>query len=219
MKHSFLLGCLGIALFAAPARADDPGANQTRTVKFTDPGHVTAFGYYVGTYRGVLVSEPGTPTLDLYCVDFLHHVSVGQQWTANFSNLAGDLTDTRYGNVMRSRYEMAAWLTTQYPGQSSVTTGNIQGTVWNLFSNTGLSLSDGGFWLAEAQDHYLTDGLDYSKFNVVTDVNKRDPRSAQEFLTTTTVTPPPTVTPEPATLILLGSGMLGVMLVGWKRQG
>lgn len=219
MKRSILLGCVGLALLAAPVRADNPPTTQTRTVKFTDPGHVTAFGYYVGQYRGVLVSEPGTPTIDLYCVDFLHHVSMNQTWTANFSNLAGDLSATRGGDVMRSRYQMAAWLTTQYAGQSATNTGNIQGTVWNLFSNTGLSLSDGGFWLAEAQNHYLTDGLDYATFNVVTDVNKLDPRSAQEFLTTTTVTPPPTVTPEPATLLLLGSGMLGVMLVGWKRQG
>jgi hypothetical protein len=52
--------------------------------------------------------------------------------------------------------------------------------------------------------------MNFSDFYVVTDVNKSDPNSIQEFLMV--------ATPEPATFVLFGTGLASVIGVGLKRR-
>src|SRR2546430_1285824 len=80
----------GLALFAATR------AHAQNNIQLTEPyapggGAVTAFGYYMSPYSGAVNGV----LKRLNCVDFFHDVFVGEQWTANITNLgkaAHDLT-------------------------------------------------------------------------------------------------------------------------------
>jgi hypothetical protein len=136
-------------------------------------------------------------------------------------------------------YKQAAWLTDQYaanpasdPNQSIA----IQTAIWSIvdngptnapnqkYVNSGDFWSNGGqvssavntgagstgYWIDRAQVAYATQpGGYYGKFNILTGVGGSG--GAQEFLYSRT-----TVTPEPGTLVLMGSAFLG--MAGFVRM-
>lgn len=173
---------------------------------------VTAFGYYVGPFTGNLLGS--TPkVIDLFCVDVLNHVSFGQKWTANFSSLAGDLSNTRFGNAGLETYKKAAWLTTQYALNPTSQWGGIQAAAWALFNagvvNGGASQQT---WLNAVNAQDLSN-FNLAGFAIVTDVNAAGRRrgGVQEFITTS-------VTPEPGSMVLLGTGLLALVGVATRKR-
>ena len=198
---------------AATLIASAPLSAQT-PFTFVNGGSVVVDGYYVGPYNG-LMGSPGQ-AVQLNCVDFLHHITNGQTWNAYLtavSNVGTVSSHSRSTDI--ASYEKASWLSTQYPGKTNVEIGDIQKTIWNLFASAAPDPSS-NFWLTQANANYLTAGLNYGSFFVVTDVTSGGPNdasSAQEFIIH--VTP----TPEPASMILLGTGLVGIFgAVRRKRQ-
>src|SRR4051794_934123 len=105
-----------LATLAAVLGLASPLSAQTHFT-FVNGGTVSAYGYLVGPYNGLMGTGAGAQTVTLNCVDYFHHVTNGEQWDANLTSLAstaGIGTDTRGSNL--DIYRQAAWLTTQYAG-------------------------------------------------------------------------------------------------------
>jgi hypothetical protein len=212
-----------LATFLASATA---GAQVT--VKMTAPnvpngGTVAAFGFYMSPYTGTVNGQQ----VILNCDDFFHEVKVGDVWQANQTSLANgtNMSDTRFDDL--TLYQEAAWLTTQYasnPATNAPETVAIQSAIWDLFQGQTANAPDpaisvinqdnSSWWVQQAQTNYATSGLDYSTFSVLTDVNadtRYDASSKQEFIVHTT--------PEPGTLVLLATGLFGIVMVVRRRRG
>jgi hypothetical protein len=199
--HRRILPLLLAASFvAAPLRAQTP-------FTLVNGGSVSAFGYQVGPYNGIMGSGSSAQSLFLYCVDVAHTSVPGEEWTANLTNLGTGIgigTNTRSADL--TAYRQAAWLTTQYALHPEAT-ADIQATIWNLFGSVPGATPSSDYWFVQAVANYAS--LDYNGFFVVTDVNKALAVSAQEVIV---------VTPEPATAALLATGLFVLLGVARQRQ-
>jgi hypothetical protein len=204
-------------------------ASASTQFQFLNGGSVTAFGYYVGQYAGY-EAAPVNANVVLNCVDFFHHIQNGDVWQANLTSLGSNTgigTATRFNNL--TLYREAAYLTTLYgSAPSNAAIGDIQATIWNLFSGTSTPPSPStGAYLTQAQNYVLnhTASTDYQSFWVVTDVTAHNsdgsdnPNSVQEFIIYDDKFNPNVVpTPEPATLMLVATGIAGFAGVRIRRR-
>jgi hypothetical protein len=166
----------------------------------------------VGPYSATALSMPGMPTMDIYCVDYMHEIRRGQEWTAHVSQLSGDLGVTRFGEAYRAQYQKAAWLTLQFASTDQTKWGGLHAAIWNLMTPDHPGWGDSqAYWYQLAEANYRN--IDLRDWSVITDVNASGiVGGVQEFLT------PTTVSPEPLTLTLLGSGLVGLAFTRRRRR-
>ncbi|OHA84218.1 MAG: hypothetical protein A2937_01760 [Candidatus Yonathbacteria bacterium RIFCSPLOWO2_01_FULL_47_33b] len=176
----------------------------TVNVQFINQGtSVPYHGVYAGYYNAKI---DGVDSI-VFCDDFTTGINYGQAWTANeftYADVIGG-AGTKFSGV--SKYSQAGWLFSQTAAATPSVRAQIQGAVWNIMAPGSVIMDP----LAQNYYNLATNGTHntYNWSGVMKVLTPTPSGSGQEFLT-------PTVVPVPASVWLLGSGLLG--LVGVSRR-
>lgn len=166
---------------------------------------------------GVISTNNGSVNGVLVCLDWSRSATY-QPYLANVNTFA-DLSSTRFGEVNREKYLQAAWLYSQIianPGDEQ----DIQYAIWGLFNSAAPKTLASEKWIRDARIKSV--GFDASGFLILTPTNLSisgpqemivkiglpKPNATPTPPSTPTPPPPPqAAVPEPATMLLVASGL------------
>jgi hypothetical protein len=218
MKFTLRVCCLIVLMSAASANLS---ANSI-SVQLNNGGSNVMGGVYVGPYNLTATVGSQQVTLKLICDDAKDDVFPGEKWQVLTSTFP-TLSNVKWPGQTQN-YQEVAWLVEQMTSpaykSNSQAVGDIQWAIWDIFdpgvSNHNpfgtLSVPEKSSitnWLVLAQSNYSTGN--YSNLVIYTAVyGSQRPIGdgpPQEYFG---VGAPLTPVPEPASLMLFGSGMLGL---------
>lgn len=225
MKKKLIL-CLGIAISLVAASS---ALAETITITNTLAGVPQYASEYVGPVGATL--DGSAISGGIACVDIARTTYTGAQIGVTISTLQPlNMTNARHGSDAASifKYEEAAWLLGQISSHSAQI-GVIQFAMWKIFDQAYVKTwfaSHGGDMAAVDSWMALAAVAASSPINndYFSSIRIYTPTAAyasnQEFISRGASNPAfnPNHAPIPASFLLLGSGLLGLGLLGYKKK-
>ena len=217
-----------LAFVALPA--SQASAQRIGKYKFLAGSSVGGWGVAVGTYKGQLDGK----NIDVWCVDYVNHISVGNQYNVWVSGLGigANVTKTRWGALLGAdTYRKAVYLASQFKAGNTAQWKYIHAAIWSLTTPGTPSILNANdiltvnSWITTATANYRN--FYYNNAYVLTDVAIAQcmvgaPANApwtgcgkQEHIFIDGNLVP---TPEPMTMGLLAVGLVGVAGAGVARR-
>ena len=215
-----------------------PARAGVLTLDWIGAGNNPVGGYYVSPYTAEIRNTGDFITL--YCIDFNHEVAPPLEWQAVIQPLTwSNVGSLQYGNWSSNvnntwiNYEAAAWLITQLTQSNSLYQQGVdQYAAWKIFLDPAHA---GAFdyWVNALGSSFAADvnaaytnaftavqnGYSPTGWDVVSPDPAGLPDSTQEFLTPAEAQLTPLATPEPGSILLLGTILLAGASLGRWRLG
>ena len=200
---------------------------STVTIDFTTLPGQTAGGYYVG-FSGANITS-GTQTFDnfsLICDDFTHTTDFPSGPDTYYVSTLSTLVNARFTQSPElENYELAAIIVYDFNGlgsSQSAQAGAYNFALWDLFDPSAPTYTGSAAVLSAAMTQYNLGPTNANNVHAYDDLQVFTPTSGfasnQEFLGLSSTPIGQSPVPEPTSLALLGSGLIGIGFIGRRKR-